>query len=140
MNMVTTLDIPSTTMPYVESDNIFPVETMLKPKDKVKAEYTEDNRITRGTIKDLFSAGVLNKTAYVALCLRLDQPIDGALHEIDTEQYAEELTFDAAAPGGKEKTFGPSPSDVEVAIAALQKKGCLQCDKPPVQLTIGLMY
>jgi hypothetical protein len=140
--MITTLDIPSTTMPYVESDDIFPVETKLK--DKVKAKYTEDdhkdNRITRETIKDLFAAGVLSKVAYVALCLRLDQPITGELQQLDPIQYGEELTFDRPQANGKEKTFGPSPSDVEVAIAALQKKGCLQCDKPPVQLTIGLMY
>jgi hypothetical protein len=60
--------------------------------------------------------------------------------EIDPEQYAEELTFEQALAGGKGKTYGVSPGEVEQAIAALQKKGALKCDKPPVQLTIGLMY
>jgi hypothetical protein len=106
---------------------------------KVKVEYTE-GRIVRATIRDLFSMGVLNKTAYIALNLRLDQPTDGTVQEIDPEQYSEELTFDTALAGGKDKTFGVSPSEVESAIASLQKKGALQCDKPPVQLSIGLMY
>ena len=106
--------------------------------EKVHLEY--GGRITRDTVRDLFAAGVLNKTAYVALNLRLDQPTDGMTQDIDPIQYAEELTFDMAMPNGKDKTFSVSPGDVEQAIAALQKKGCLQCDKPPIQLTIGLMY
>ena len=106
--------------------------------EKVHLEY--GGRITRDTVRDLFAAGVLNKTAYVALNLRLDQPTDGVTQEIDPIQYAEELTFDTALANGKDKTFSVSPGDVEMAIAALQKKGCLQCDKPPVQLSIGLMY
>lgn len=101
---------------------------------------TDTAKITRDTIRDLFAAKVLNKTAYIALCLRLDQPTDGEFQEIDPEQYAEELTFDTALPGDKDKTHGVSPSDVEQAITTLQKKGCLQCDRPPVQLTIGLNY
>jgi hypothetical protein len=107
--------------------------------EKVHVEYTQ-GRINRATVRDLFAAGVLNKTAYVALCLRLDQPEDGTAQEIDPEQYAEELTFETATGNNSVKVCGVSPSDIEVAIASLQKKGALQCDKPPVQLTIGLMY
>jgi hypothetical protein len=110
-----------------------------KTAEKVHANYTE-GRIVRATVRDLFAAGVLNKIAYVALCLRLDQPTTGELQEIDPVQYAEEITFEAAAAKGKDKTYAVSPGDVESAIAALQKKGALKCEKPPVQLTIGLMY
>lgn len=109
------------------------------PTEKVHVEYTE-GRIVRATVRDLFAAGVLNKTAYVALNLRLDQPTNGEFQEIDPEQYAEELTFEQALAGGKGKTYGVTPGEVEQAIASLQKKGALQCDKPPVQLTIGLNY
>jgi hypothetical protein len=116
-----------------------PITLDMPTTEKVPAEYPEC-RIVRATVRDLFAAGVLNKTAYVALCLRLDQPVDGTVQEIDPEQYAEELTFEQALAGGKDKTYTVSPSDVEQAIATLQKKGCLQCDKPPVQLSIGLMY
>lgn len=107
-------------------------------EEKVTANYT--GGINKATIRSLFACGVLNKTAYIALVLRLEQPTDGTLQTIDPEQFAEELTFEEALAGGKGKIYVVSSSDVETAIAALQKKGALQCDKPPVQLTIGLHY
>jgi hypothetical protein len=107
---------------------------------RIRATGGLEARITKDTVRDLFAAGVLNKVAYIALILRLDQPIDGTIQEIDPEIFAEEITFETALAGGKDKTYSVSPADVEVAIATLQKKGCLQCDKPPVQLTIGLHY
>jgi len=107
--------------------------------EKVTANYTE-GRIVRATVRDLFAAGVINKVVYIALCLRLDQPVNGEMQEIDPIQYAEELTFEQALAGGKDKTYGVSPSDVKQAIATLEKKGALQADSPPVQITIGLMY
>jgi hypothetical protein len=117
------------------------LETINAPvaTEKVHVEYTQ-GRIVRATVRDLFAAGVLNKIAYVALNLRLDQPTTGELQEIDPVQYAEEITFEAAGAKGKDKTYAVSPGDVESAIASLQKKGALKCEKPPVQLTIGLMY
>jgi hypothetical protein len=115
------------------------LEAPSKTDEKVTANYTQ-GRIVRATVRDLFAAGVLNKTAYVALCLRLDQPENGTAQEIDPEQYSKELTFGQALAGGKDKTYTVSPSDVKAAIATLEKKGALQADSPPIQITIGLMY
>ena len=125
-----TIDVPSI------ASEVIDISTK---QAKVRVNGLEP-RITRDTVRDLFAAGVLNKTQYVALILRLDQPTDGTIQEIDPEVFAEEITFETALAGGKDKTYSVSPSDVEVAIATLQKKGCLQCDKPPTQLTIGLHY
>lgn len=111
----------------------------VKIPDKVKVNFTE-TKITRDVIKDLFAAGVLNKTAYIALILRLEQPINGELQEIDPELFSEENTFEMALAGGKDKTYSISPSDVEVAIAQLEKKGCLHAERPPIQITIGLNF
>jgi hypothetical protein len=124
-------------MPLAANEDMFADDHKLS--DKVHLEYTE-GRIVRATVRDLFAAGVLSKTAYIALILRLEQPTDGTFQDIETMQFADELTFEAADLKGKEKTFTVSPTDVEVAIATLQKKGCLQCDKPPIQLQIALHY
>jgi hypothetical protein len=105
-----------------------------------KKEEVTNNKIHKSTLRDLHSLGVLNKMAYIALNLRLDQPINGQPQSIDTDAYATLLTFTDVMVNGKEKTFEISSSDVESAIATLKKKGALQCDKPPVQLSIGLMY
>ncbi|MGL5066119.1 MAG: hypothetical protein ACRC62_39625 [Microcoleus sp.] len=107
--------------------------------DKVTVEYT-DTKITRAVVKDLFAAGVLSKTAYIALALRLEQPTNGVFQEIDPVAFSEENSFEMALAGGKDKLYAISPSDVEVAIAALEKKGCLTAERPPIQITIGLMF
>lgn len=111
----------------------------LERTEKVEVAYSQP-KINRDTVRELFANGIINKTAYIALSLRLDQPIDGRLQEVDTGAYSSELSFDHVSPTGKEKSYEVSPFDVEQAIMALEKKGCLQCDKPPVQLSIGLMY
>jgi hypothetical protein len=122
-------------VPDFEADDFEDDADMPKEKEEVT-----NNKIHKSTLRDLHSLGVLNKMAYIALNLRLDQPINGEPQNIDTEAYATLLTFTDVMANGKEKTFEISSSDVEGAIATLKKKGALQCDKPPVQLSIGLMY
>jgi hypothetical protein len=97
-------------------------------------------RICKDTLRDLFSSGIINKTAYIALVFVLEQPTDGNEQEIDPIEFAESLGFDRVGPNNKDKTYDFSPAEVEAAIAKLNSKGLLHAQKPPVQITINLKY
>jgi hypothetical protein len=134
--MTLTHPAPSTqSVPDFETDDFEDDADMPEKKEEVT-----NNKIHKSTLRDLHSLGVLNKMAYIALNLRLDQPINGQPQSIGTDDYAKLLTHTEVMANGKKKIFEISSSDVESAIATLKKKGALQCDKPPVQLSIGLMY
>lgn len=107
-----------------------------EPTDKVKVNMSSS--VSRGTIREMFMLKVINETAYIAFCLKMDQPASG-IFNIDVEQFATSVSFTDSPAGGKEKEYKITPEAVHSALAALAKKDALQADRP-TQIELGLFY
>lgn len=107
-----------------------------KSDEKVKLNMSAS--VSRGTIREMFMFKIINEVAYIALCLKMEQPTSGVF-EIDVEQFATSISFTDRPAGKKEKEYKITPESVHSALAALGKKDALQADRP-TQIELGLFF
>ncbi|MGL5064683.1 MAG: hypothetical protein ACRC62_32270, partial [Microcoleus sp.] len=106
------------------------------PAEKVKINMSAT--VSRGTIREMFMFKIISEVAYIAICLKMEQPASGVF-DLDVEQFATAISFTDCPAGKKEKKYTITPEAVHAALSALGKKDALQVDRP-VQIEIGLFF
>lgn len=91
--------------------------------------------LTRYDLSAFLVAGVLSKSDYIFLMIRLMYGIDQDV-EINLSELADSLICEGTTPLGKEKTIEFTAEDVQIELSKLKKKGLLESLEIPIQLRI----